>query len=185
LFVLEKYGLWNFRLAAEYFKLHLMGPSSRSMEDSNVEGDLNCGDLAQMGSEEDINMWPRDHARDILVKNVAAFCHHSKYMPEAKLKNYGITALTEDTPIQSNIDHAAQLLLASLTQIYNERAQADQGKNTKCTAGREKKHSPRKHCCGHLITLLLLTMTRPDPDNQDIVLLIYLIGFTQLLGDYP
>ena len=41
---------------------------------------------------------------DILLKNVAAFCHHSKYMPEAKLKSFGTMALAEEISRQPNID---------------------------------------------------------------------------------
>lgn len=42
---------------------------------SGIEGDLNCGGLAQGDSEENnFTMLPRDCSCDILVKNVAAFC---------------------------------------------------------------------------------------------------------------
>jgi hypothetical protein len=41
------------------------------MEDSGAEGDLNCGGLAQVVSEEkNVSMLHRDHSCGILVKNV-------------------------------------------------------------------------------------------------------------------
>ena len=63
------------------------------MGDSSAEGDLDCEGLAQDVSEEDISRWPRDHSFNILVKNMAAFYPFPKSLPEAKLKNYGLTAL--------------------------------------------------------------------------------------------
>jgi hypothetical protein len=66
------WGLWK---AVEFFKWALMSYSSRNMEDSAAQGDLNCADLAQVVSvEKNLRMWPRDHFCGILVKNVAAFC---------------------------------------------------------------------------------------------------------------
>ena len=56
------------------FKHELIGHTGRIMEDSSAEGDLNCGVLAQEGSEErNINLWHR-HSGDILAKGLAAFC---------------------------------------------------------------------------------------------------------------
>ena len=43
------WGLWK---AVECFKWGLIGRTSRSIEDSGAEGDLNCGSLAQETSEE-------------------------------------------------------------------------------------------------------------------------------------
>lgn len=45
----------------EFFKHYLMGHSSRNMEDSGVENDLNCGGMAQEASKEkNFSMLPRD-----------------------------------------------------------------------------------------------------------------------------
>ena len=44
------------------------------MDDNGAACDLiNCGCLTQEISNKNINMWPRERSRDILVKNVAAF----------------------------------------------------------------------------------------------------------------
>ena len=68
-------GIWNLKLqiskAVECFKWSSEGHTSRSMEDSGAEGDLNCGGLAQVVSEEkNVSMLHRDHSCGILVKNV-------------------------------------------------------------------------------------------------------------------
>jgi hypothetical protein len=42
--------------------------------------DLNCANLAQV--EKNFSMWPRYCFCGILVKNVAAFCHRLKSLPE-------------------------------------------------------------------------------------------------------
>jgi hypothetical protein len=56
------------------------------MEDVGAEGDLNRGTLALNVSEKNLSMWPRDCPCDILVTNVAAFCHFLKSLTEAKMK---------------------------------------------------------------------------------------------------
>jgi hypothetical protein len=58
-----------------------MGHTSRNMEKSVVEGDFNCGGLAQEVSEENFNMLPRNHSCNILVKNVTVFLTLSKESP--------------------------------------------------------------------------------------------------------
>lgn len=65
------------------------------MEDSGVKGDLNSQSLAQDVSEKNIIILSRDDSCDVLSKECAAFCPHPKNVPEAKLKNYGLTALTD------------------------------------------------------------------------------------------
>ena len=56
------------------------------MKDLVAKSDLNCTDLAQEVSvEKNFSMWPRDCC-GILVKNVAAFCHCPRSLPEAKVK---------------------------------------------------------------------------------------------------
>ena len=63
------------REAAECFKRGLTGLSDRNMEDSDAEGDLNCGVPAQEISEEkNVSMWPRNCSCGSLANNVAAFC---------------------------------------------------------------------------------------------------------------
>jgi hypothetical protein len=42
------------------------------------------------------SMWPRDCFYEILVKNVAAFCHCLKCLPEAKVKRPILTVLTKE-----------------------------------------------------------------------------------------
>ena len=68
-----------------------MNYPNRNIEDKGGEGDLNWGDLAQEVSEENTSMWLRDHSCDILLKNVAAFCPCPKNLPEANLKNFGMS----------------------------------------------------------------------------------------------
>ena len=58
----------------ECFKWGLINHSSRNVEDSCIEGDLNCGGLAQEVSKENFSMLFIYHCYDILEKNVAAFC---------------------------------------------------------------------------------------------------------------
>ena len=65
-----------------------MGNTSRSVENSGAEADLNYGGLAQEVSEEKFSMWwLRDHSYNILVNNVPAVCPCLKNLPEAKLKS--------------------------------------------------------------------------------------------------
>lgn len=53
--------------------------------------------LSPSKNVEDSGMWPRDYSCYILMKNVAAFCPCPKILPEAKLKSFGLMALTETT----------------------------------------------------------------------------------------
>ena len=43
-----------------------MGHPSKNIDDSGAEGDLNCGDLAQAVTEDNVSMWPREGSCDIL-----------------------------------------------------------------------------------------------------------------------
>lgn len=45
-----------------------------------------------------------------------------KNLSGAKLKSFTLRTLTEEISKQPNIDHIAWLLVASLSQIYNERS---------------------------------------------------------------
>ena len=83
------------RKVMEYFKHSLMGHTSKNMEDSGTEGDLNCGRLAHEVSEEkNFSMLPKDCSCDILVKNVVAFCPCSKSLLKAKMTRFRLIALT-------------------------------------------------------------------------------------------
>jgi hypothetical protein len=46
--------------------------------------------------EKNFIMWPRDCSCGSLVKNVAAFCHCPKNLPEAKVKRLRLIALTKE-----------------------------------------------------------------------------------------
>ena len=74
-----------------------MGPITRSMEDSVPECVLKGRDLTQEVSEEKtFSMQSRDIFGNILVKNVAAFSHCPKSLPEAKVKEFRLIALTKE-----------------------------------------------------------------------------------------
>ena len=71
------------------------------MEDSGADGYLNCGSLDQKVSEEkNFNMLPRNHSHDILVKNVTAFYHCLKCLPEDKVERLRLCALAKEIPKQ-------------------------------------------------------------------------------------
>ena len=59
---------------------------------------------------------------------MAGFCPCPKYLPEVKLKSFGLMALAEEVSRQISIDSVTWLLEISLTQIYNEKEPAKQGK---------------------------------------------------------
>ena len=97
-----------------------MGHTSINMEDSGAKFDLmNCGGrLTQDVSEEkNLNMLPRDHSCDILVKKVAAFCPCPKSLPEAKVKSFGLILLAEEISKQPSIDSVMWLLVLTLMKI--------------------------------------------------------------------
>lgn len=82
-----------------------MGQTSRSMEDSGTEINVDYESLGQEASEEmNINKWPRDCSCDMLVKNVAVFYIWPNNLSEAKLKSFGLTALAEEISRQPGID---------------------------------------------------------------------------------
>ena len=85
------------RKAVEHIKCSLMSHTSRSTADSGTEYDLSCGCLNQEGSEEtNVNMRPRNHSCDSLVKNVIAFCPCLKNLLEAKVRRFGLIPLMEE-----------------------------------------------------------------------------------------
>ena len=82
-------GKWILRVwiwkAMDHFKWGLRDHLSRNMESIGTKDDLNSADLVQeVLVEKNSSMWPKDYFCDILVKNMAAFCHCLKSLPEAK-----------------------------------------------------------------------------------------------------
>jgi hypothetical protein len=49
-------------------------------------------------------------------------------MPEGKLKSFGLVALAGEISKQTNIDYIMWLIMFTLTKIYNEKKQVEQGK---------------------------------------------------------
>ena len=47
-----------------------------------------------------------------------------KYLPEAKLKSFGLKSLAEEISIQLSIDCVPWSLVSKLVQIYNEKEEA-------------------------------------------------------------
>jgi hypothetical protein len=82
------WGIWVWN-AVECLEWGFMGNPSRNMEDFVAKSDLNCGSLTlECLEEKNFNMGLKDCSCDILVKNVAAFCHCRKSLPEAKVKRF-------------------------------------------------------------------------------------------------
>ena len=73
-------------------------------------------------------MRPRECSCDILLKNMADFFPCLKNMLEAKLKSLGLMVLSKEISGCSGIDLVMWLLVVTLTQIYNEKKQAEQEK---------------------------------------------------------
>jgi hypothetical protein len=89
-----------------------MGYPSRNMEDFVAEYDLNCTDLAQgVSVEKNFRMWPSDCFCGILVKNVVAFCHCLKSVPEFKVKRFILIALTKEISQKPSRDYVLWLSL--------------------------------------------------------------------------
>ena len=97
------WGLWIWK-AVECFKKSLMCCPSRTMEDFVTESDLNCVDLAQEVSVENLNMWPWNCFCGILVTNVAIFCSCLKSLPEAKVKRLRLIVLKKEVSETPSID---------------------------------------------------------------------------------
>ena len=87
------------------FKRGLMGCPSGNKEDFVSEGDLNCGSLfLEVSEEKNFSMWLRDCFCDILVKNVAAFCHCPKNLLENKVKRLRLIAWIKEVSEMPIID---------------------------------------------------------------------------------
>lgn len=65
-----------------------MDHTYRSMEESDVEGDLNFGSLVQKVSQKNVNMWHRDSSHNFLVKNMSVSCFCLKSLPVVKMKGF-------------------------------------------------------------------------------------------------
>ena len=65
---------------------------------------------------------------DILAKNVAGFGLSLKNQPVAKLKSFGFMALAKEISPQCSIYSVVWSLAMALTQLYNGKEQAKQGK---------------------------------------------------------
>jgi len=76
-----------------------MGYLSRNAEDFVTESNLNCSIPAHNCSEKK-DVWPRDCFCCILGKNVAAFCHCPKSVPEVKVKRFRLIALKKEVSKQ-------------------------------------------------------------------------------------
>lgn len=82
-----------------------MGHTSRSIENDGTENDLNSGNLAhEVLEENNLGMLLSDLSCDILEKTVAAFCPHSKSLPETKVKIFGLIPMTEAISKQPSFD---------------------------------------------------------------------------------
>jgi hypothetical protein len=113
------WGLWIWK-AVECFKWGLMGHPSGNMEDFITESDLNCADLAQEVSEENFNVWSKNCfvVLQLKKKNVAAFYHYLKSLPEAKVKRFRLIALTKEVSEMLIIDFV--LWLSLVKSILNK-----------------------------------------------------------------
>lgn len=81
------------------------------------------GPTQEVSEEEDFIKWPGGWSNDILVENLVAFCPCLINLPEAKLKNYRLTALAE------NISKQLWCVDISVHHIYTLSKE-----NTKCIA---------------------------------------------------
>lgn len=98
-----------------------MGHSSKNMDDSGTQSDLNFGGLPQEVSKDtNFNMWPE--TCDISVKNVADFCFVLKSLSEAKVKSLELLSLAEEISRQPSTNSV--LLVFTLKKIYNKKKQA-------------------------------------------------------------
>ena len=64
-----------------------------------------------------ISKWPSNFSA-VLVRNIAAFCHCPKLLPQAKLKCFGSVSLAEEISRQLSVVTVRELLVISLIQIY-------------------------------------------------------------------
>ena len=64
------------------------------------------------------NMWPRDSFCDVLMKNMAAFCHCLKRQPRANVKRFILLASAKEVSKKPNKDFV--LWLSRMKRILNK-----------------------------------------------------------------
>ena len=70
----------------------------------------------ELSEEKNFSMLPRDCSCDILVKNVAAFSHCCKSLPEDKVKRFRLLAMAKEISKQPSIDSILWLPVFTLTK---------------------------------------------------------------------
>lgn len=91
----------------------------RNIKDFVAEGDLNCESLAQEVSvEKTVSMLHKDCFYEILVKNVAAFCHCPKSLLKVKVKRFILIALIKKVSKYPGINSIVWLLKFTLTKSF-------------------------------------------------------------------
>ena len=71
---------------------------------------MQAGLAQEVSEEKSFNMLPRGHYWDILMTNVAAFCHCLKSVPEDKAKRLKTNCIEEEISKQPSIDLSYGLL---------------------------------------------------------------------------
>lgn len=86
---------WTLK-TAKHCKHSLKNQSSKTLEDSSAESNVDFGGPVQEVSEEsNIGHWERGHTCDIFTKNPDVFCPCPNNLPEVKLKNNGLISLAK------------------------------------------------------------------------------------------
>ena len=101
----------------ECFKQGTLGNTTRNIEDSGTESNVDYDSPAQEVSE-NIITWPRDHSCEILAKNVAVFAFFRKICP--KFKTLRLMALAEEISRQHSIDSVIWLLVCRSIRKRNK-----------------------------------------------------------------
>ena len=65
---------------------------------------MNCVRLAQVASEKNFGMLPRDSSSDVLVTDVTAFGPCSRSLPEAKVKIFRLISLAREVSKRASTD---------------------------------------------------------------------------------
>jgi hypothetical protein len=96
------------------------------MEDFDTESDLNCVELTQEVSVENVNIWPRDCFVVFWKRMWLFFCPCLKTLPEAKVKRLWLIALTKEVSETLLIDFL--LWLSVIKNILNKRSKLRKAK---------------------------------------------------------
>lgn len=103
------------------FKWFLIGHPGRTMENSGVEGDMEC--RTQIRSYRGtILMCSKDYSCEVFPKNRAGFSSCTKNLPEAKLMSIG-----SNISKQPSISHVTWLIVITRMHICNEKKQVEHG----------------------------------------------------------